>query len=136
MSKKFIRMYSLIIVVSLIVSGCSFKQTRGNNNDLGIKRITSEEAKEIIDSGEKVTIIDVREENEYSEGHIRNSILVPLGKIESNIDNIVKDKEEPILVYCRSGRRSAEAASKLNELGYKKVYDFGGIIEWKYDIEK
>lgn len=83
---------------------------------------------------EDVIILDVREEDEYNEGHIANSILVPYQNIEENIAKLPSDKDQIILVYCRSGRRSNIAANELVERGYHRVYDFGGIEDWPGDI--
>lgn len=97
------------------------------------KKINQVEAKAIIDEGRAV-IVDVREEDELDEGYIEGSILVPL----SDFDNIAKkrltDKNAEYLIYCRSGRRSAIAAKRLIELGYKNVLDFGGIMDWQFEI--
>jgi rhodanese-related sulfurtransferase len=90
----------------------------------------------MIDKG-GVIIVDVREENEYNEGHIENAILLPVGQIEKDAQNILPDLQATIIVYCRTGRRSASAAEKLVKLGYENVYDLGGILAWKnsgYDV--
>ena len=131
-----IKTYLVILVLSIFMTGCGVYQSNSDNTSGNIKKITAEEAKKMMDEDKEILIIDVREENEYNEGHIKNSVLVPLGTIDSSIGNLAKEKEEPILVYCRSGRRSAEAANILNELGYTNIYDFGGIIDWNYEIEK
>lgn len=98
--------------------------------------ISAEQAKTMIDAG-GVVVVDVRTENEYLQGHIRDAILVPNESI-STIDNpdLLPDTHAVLLVYCRSGNRSAQAARKLVALGYKHVYDFGGIIDWPYDTVK
>ena len=98
------------------------------------KTIDAEEAKLMMDNQE-VIIIDVREENEYTRGHVPNSILIPLSTIKEEND-ILPEKEKTILVYCRSGSRSAKAAKILSHMGYKHIYNFGGILDWPYDIEK
>ena len=136
MRKKFIKIYSLIMLITIFLTGCATTKSKIENSSNSVMKISGEEAKSIIDSREQVIIIDVREESEYREGHIKDSVLVPLGTIEDKIEKVVEDKNQPILVYCRSGRRSAEAANLLNKLGYTNVYDFGGIIDWPYDIEK
>ena len=94
------------------------------------KLINAVDAKKIIDENTDVALVDVREEDELVEGYIENSILIPLDTVESQAENILKDKNQTILVYCRSGRRSAMACDVLDSLGYTDVYDFGGIIEW------
>ena len=99
-------------------------------------KISAEEAKEIMDSTADLVLIDVREEDEYAQGHIAGALLVPYGEIADRADSELLDKDQTILVYCRSGRRSAIAAQTLAELGYTDVKDFGGIIDWPYDVEK
>ena len=97
------------------------------------KLINAVDAKKIIDENTDVAIVDVREEDELVEGYIEKSILIPLDTVESQAENILKDKNQTILVYCRSGRRSAMACDVLDSLGYTDVYDFGGIIDWPFE---
>ena len=77
-----------------------------------------------------------RTDTEYNEGHIENSVLLPDYTIEDKAEEVMPDKDAMILVYCRSGRRSANAAEKLADMGYNNVYDFGGIIDWPYGTVK
>ena len=98
-------------------------------------KLTPEEAFEMM-SAQETTIVDVRTEAEYQEGHIENAILVPNESIGEVPPDALPDKEATLLVYCRSGRRSKEASEKLLALGYQNVYDFGGITDWPYDIVK
>ena len=100
------------------------------------EQITAEEAKKIMDSGKEHIILDTREQDEYDEGHIQNAILIPYTKIENKAEEMLPDKDKLILVYCRSGRRSKIAAESLAKLGYTNVKEFGGIIDWPYEIEK
>lgn len=100
------------------------------------KRITAEDAKSRIDSGDKVVILDVRTAAEYNAGHIPDAILIPNESIAASKPELLPDLDAEILVYCRSGNRSAQAAKKLIALGYTNVYDFGGISNWPYDIVK
>lgn len=100
------------------------------------KKITAEEAKERMDKDDKVVILDVRTEEEYQEGHVPGAIVIPNETISSEPLEELPDMDQEILVYCRSGNRSAQAAKKLAEAGYTQVYDFGGIIDWTYDTEK
>lgn len=100
------------------------------------KKITAEEAKERMDKDDKVVILDVRTEEEYQEGHVPGAIVIPNETISSEPLEELPDIDQEILVYCRSGNRSAQAAKKLAEAGYTQVYDFGGIIDWPYDTEK
>ncbi|NTW05811.1 MAG: rhodanese-like domain-containing protein [Peptococcaceae bacterium] len=99
------------------------------------KKITAEDAKKLIDT-EDVIVLDVRTESEYLEGHIKDALLLPETEIKYRAEKTLPDKNKKILIYCRSGRRSELAARDLIELGYKEVYDFGGIIDWPYNLEK
>lgn len=101
-----------------------------------IQKISKEEAKSIIDSVMPHYLIDVREQDEYEEGHIKGARLVPLSVLESICDEKIPDKEKPLLLHCQSGRRSAKAAILLDQLGYQDIHHFGGISDWKYDIEQ
>ncbi len=100
------------------------------------EQITPEEAKQIMDSGEEHIILDTREQDEFDEGHIPGAILIPYTEIENKAKEMLPDKDAQILVYCRSGRRSKIAAESLAKLGYTNVKEFGGIIDWPYEIEK
>ncbi len=100
------------------------------------EQITPEEAKKIMDSGEEYIILDTREQDEFDEGHIPGAILIPYTEIENKAEKVLPDKDAQILVYCRSGRRSKIAAESLAKLGYTNVKEFGGIIDWPYEVEK
>lgn len=90
-------------------------------------------AKKIIDEENDISIVDVREEEELVEGFIENSLLIPLDTLENEIGNEITDKNKTVLVYCRSGRRSAIACNIMDSLGYTNVYDIGGIIDWPFE---
>ena len=100
------------------------------------EQITAEEAKKIMDSGEEHIILDTREQDEFDEGHIPGAILIPYTEIENKAEEMLPDKDKLILVYCRSGRRSKIAAESLAKFGYTNVKEFGGIIDWPYEIVK
>lgn len=100
------------------------------------EQITPEEAKKIMDSGEEHIILDTREQDEFDSGHIPKAILIPYTEIENKAEEMLPDKDKLILVYCRSGRRSKIAAESLAKLGYTNVKEFGGIIDWPYEVEK
>ena len=117
----------IILLGSILLSGCAL---------LGGKKevipISTEKVNEIIEKGKDYIILDVRTQEEYDSGHLKNSMLIPVDELEERISEVPKDK--PIIVYCRSGRRSAEAADILLKNGFSPVYDMqGGILEW---IEK
>lgn len=97
------------------------------------KNINFEQAKDIKDH-EQVIILDVRTEEEYITGHIINAINIPVDDIEERI-NELKNKDEIILVYCKSGRRSVIACEILDAYGYTNVYNMGGVVDWPYGLE-
>lgn len=115
---------------------CLFQLTACSNAQKSeYQTISAKEAKEKIDQG-NVTIVDVRTAEEYEESHIPGAILVPNESIDKKPPQELPDQNAVLLVYCRSGRRSSEAAGKLAKLGYQQVYDFGGIIDWPYEVEQ
>lgn len=102
----------------------------------GYTTVTVHEIKKKIDEG-KSTLIDVREPSEYKEGHIPGAILIPLGTIKEKAPSMLPDKTKPLLVYCRSGARSARASQELVDMGYQEVYNMeGGFMAWPYEKEK
>jgi len=119
----------------MIISGCSNTNNREKGADtMKISTIAVSEVKKISDNykeGEKIKIVDVRTQEEFAEGHIKNAINIPLDEIS----DISFDKNVELIVYCRSGTRSEQAALKLKELGYT-VKDMGGLNNWNYDLEK
>lgn len=127
--------FALIFALgSLLLSGCSLakKETGVTGESGNFERITADEAKDLMDSEESYVILDVRTKEEYDAGHIEGAILIPEYEIATKAESVLTDKDELILVYCRSGRRSQNAASSLAALGYTNVKDFGGINSWKY----
>lgn len=104
--------------------------------DLLYKRISQDQAKEMMDTLDDYIILDVRTELEFKYGHIPNAINIPNEEIGQFDPLDLKDKSKPILVYCRSGHRSLQAAAKLALMGYDNIYEFGGIITWEYEITK
>ena len=100
------------------------------------EQISGAEAKALMDSESGYIIIDARTQEEYDEGHIPGAILIPEYEISNRAEKELTDKDQLILVYCRSGRRSKIAAEELVKLGYTNVKEFGGIIDWEYEIVK
>ena len=148
-------MKKVLCIISILL--CILLTACGNDSSIGIiggadgptsiivsekgekamyEQITAEEAKKIMDSGEEHIILDTREQDEFDEGHIPGAILIPYTEIENKAEAMLPDKDKLILVYCRSGRRSKIAAESLAKLGYTNVKEFGGIIDWPYEIEK
>ena len=100
------------------------------------KQITQAEAMQMMGKDDGHVIVDVRTEAEYNEGHILGAILIPNESIAGECPELLPDKEQIILIYCRSGRRSKEAAQKLADMGYVNIYEFGGINTWPGAIVK
>ena len=127
------KIFFLLLAVMWTLGGCGVPAQTEN---AGYQQITAEEAKELMDVWKYETILDVREQDEYDEKHIPGAILLPVGMIdEETAAGVIPEKDTMVLVYCRSGNRSKTAASKLAELGYTQVYEFGGINDWPYETE-
>lgn len=141
MSKKIILLALAIITVATVFAGCTQKtnteQTEATQVNIGTYyQIPQDEAKRIMDEESDYIIVDAREQSEYDECHIKGAIVIPYTEIEQKAEEMLPDKEQLILVYCRSGRRSKIAAQSLANMGYTNVKEFGGIIDWQYGIEK
>jgi len=102
--------------------------------DEAYHKITAEEAKKMMDEG-SVTVVDVRTAQEYTDGHIPGAVLVPNEEIGDEQPSALPDKDAVLLIHCRTGVRSRQASDKLIKMGYKNVYDFGGIVDWTYETE-
>lgn len=126
-------MYKTIVIV-LIIAIIIFIYLNGQES--GYQKISPQEAKHKMELDKNVFLLDVRTQQEYKEAHISGSILVPVDQISTSIDKIITDKDKEIIVYCRSGNRSKTAVNKLLKLGYKNVYDLGGINSWPYEVVK
>ena len=141
MNKKIILLAMVIITTVSVFAGFTKKtnkeQTEATQVNIGTYyQITQEEAKRIMDEESDYIIVDAREQSEYDEGHIKGAIVIPYTEIEQKAEELLPNKTQLILVYCRSGRRSKIAAQSLANMGYKNVKEFGGIIDWQYEIEK
>ncbi len=122
----------VLLTVVLFLGGCA---SDIEEDKVQYNKITAEEAKKIMDT-EEVIILDVRTPEEYKEEHIEGALLIPDYELENSAASELPDKDKKILVYCRSGNRSESAAKVLIEMGYTKVYDFGGIMNWTYGTVK
>ena len=122
-----------LLLAVMMLTACG--QDKENDREAVYVNITAEEAKQIMDSEEGYMILDVRTQEEYDEGHILGAIVISHEEIEEKAEDVLTDKDQLILVYCRSGRRSKIAAEALVELGYTNIKEFGGIIDWPYEVE-
>lgn len=119
-------MKKLFVILStiLLLAACS--------STAEYRKISAAEAKEIIETQSPI-IVDVRTAEEFASGHIANAINIPVESI-STAPAELPDKDALIVIYCRSGNRSEQATRKLLDLGYTNLYDFGGIIDWPYEV--
>lgn len=131
---------ALLLVVIVCLTGCSGKAVnnavQSSNQVNGYKQISQEEAREMMGKDDGHVIVDVRRQDEYDAGHIPGAILIPNEDINSTRPEKLSDLDQIILVYCRSGRRSKEASQKLAQMGYTKIYEFGGINTWTGETVK
>lgn len=146
MLKKPTALCAIALSSVLALSGCSVpggESAQGTSSSDGAsqqaqagtyRQATPEEAQEIMESGEDVVVVDVRTQEEYDTGHIPGAICVPNETIEEEAAEALPDKEQTILVYCRSGNRSKQASEKLAAMGYANVVEFGGIADWPGDV--
>ena len=129
-------LFSLLLFCPLC-GGCTAPQGNDGQGDKNAyEQISQERAKALMDGEEGYIILDVRTEEEFAAGHIAGAILIPDYEIETRAGELLPDKHQLILVYCRSGRRSKNAASALAKMGYTRVKEFGGIIDWPYGTTK
>lgn len=110
--------------------------TSGTTGGIINMKIDASEARKILDTNKGAVLLDVRTIEENRELRIPGSTLIPLPELANRLGELPKNASRPILVYCRSGNRSAQAAAILKQAGFPVVYDFGGIIDWPYDTEK
>ena len=136
--KKFLSIFALALS-ALTLSACAApaaaaEPTPTSTPVAEYKKISAADAKARIDSGDTLIILDVRTQEEFDAGHIAGAILVPNETIIDEQPELLPDLDAEILVYCRSGNRSGQAANKLIAMGYTNVVDFGGIIDWPYEV--
>lgn len=124
-----------VLCLSILFAGCTDAEQE-EPVMISYEQISQEKAKALMESESDYVILDVRTEEEFAEGHIAGAILIPDYEMKEKAESILPDKNQIILVYCRSGRRSKLAAEELVALGYTNVKEFGGIIDWSYGIVK
>lgn len=123
---------ALLLLSAFMFTGCA----AAGNSAATFRQISMTEAEDMMKVETGYIILDVRTPEEYAAGHIPNAINVANEIIGENVIPELPDKDQLIMVYCRSGRRSKEAAKKLVSLGYTNVVEFGGILDWKGEIVK
>ena len=120
----------ILLLTLMLLTGCTVRPSAGT-----YRQITAQEAAELMESETGYIVLDVRTPAEYAERHIPGAINVPNETIGNTAPEQLPDRKQLILVYCRSGRRSKIAAEALAKLGYTNIKEFGGIIDWPYEVE-
>ena len=118
---------ALLLALVLLLTACA--------QAVSYEQITQEEAKQIMDTTNGYILLDTRTQEEYDQSHIPGALLIPHTEIAQRAEKELPDKDQVILVYCRSGNRSKQASEVLAELGYTHVKEFGGIHTWPYEVE-
>ncbi|HAN10479.1 MAG TPA: rhodanese-like domain-containing protein [Clostridiales bacterium] len=127
---------SMFVTVYTVIIISGYKEENSKTEDVKIvNSIKPEEAKKNLENDNNIVLLDVRTKEEYIDVHIPGSILIPNDVIKKEVEMKIKDKENTIYVYCRSGNRSRTAVTELVKMGYTNVYDLGGIQEWPYETE-
>ena len=121
------QIYALLLALVLLLTACA--------QAASYEQITQEEAKQIMDTTNGYILLDTRTQEEYDHSHIPGALLIPHTEIAQRAEAELPDKDQVILVYCRSGNRSKQASEVLAELGYTNVKEFGGIHTWPYEVE-
>lgn len=125
-----------VAIVSVIITVFPKKTTMPSAGTRAGNIIPPAEAKKMLDKDSSIFLLDVRTPEEYEAGHIPKSVLIPVDDLEATVESKLPDKNRVVIVYCRSGRRSALTVEILLKKNYQKVYDMGGINDWPYEIVK
>ena len=122
------RMIPILLMMTLLLTGCTSPGSAPEANTY--RQITMQQAVEMMEKEENYIILDVRTHEEFAAGHIPGAIVIPNETIGAEEIPQLPDKDQLIMVYCRSGNRSKQASDKLVKLGYTNIVEFGGINSW------
>ncbi len=125
----------IAIFIAITLTACGSSEP-GNSHKSNYTQLSQEKAIAMMEESSDYLIVDVRTQEEYDEGHIPEAVCIPNENIGSEPPEELTDLDQPLFIYCRSGRRSKEAAQKLADMGYAQVYEMGGINTWPGEIEK
>ena len=136
MYDRFMKIIIILLLSALLLIGCSKPGDVMDGEDMvpSFQQISQDRAKEMMAEDDGHVIVDVRRQDEYDAGHIPGAILIPNESIGTERPEELPDLNQIILVYCRSGNRSGQAAEKLSRMGYTNIYDFGGLNTWTGEI--
>ena len=136
MKRKTFAAWALLLFLILSLAGCGSRE-EDTENTASYQQITAEEAKSMMEEQPDAVILDVREQDEYDAGHIPGAVLLPVGTInEETATSAIPEKDTVVLVYCRSGNRSKTDSQALVGLSYTQIYEFAGIKDWPYEVER
>lgn len=125
---------ALLLMLALLLSACTVRTPGQESPAPSYRQVSQEEAVKLMESERGYRIVDVRRADEFVAGHIPGAINVPNEEIGPEAPGALPDRDQLILLYCRSGNRSKQASEKLAALGYTRVVEFGGILDWKGEI--
>ncbi|MCR5825121.1 MAG: rhodanese-like domain-containing protein [Oscillospiraceae bacterium] len=130
------RLWMILLMTCLLLTGCAsvVQVADGDGMENSYTQISQDKARELMETNDGYALVDVRRQDEYDAGHIPGAILIPNESIDAEQPEELPDLNQMILVYCRSGNRSKQAAQKLFDMGYTNVYEFGGINDWTGEI--
>ena len=128
------RMIPILLIMTLLLTGCAASAPAPTPEANTYRQITMQEAVEMMEKEENYIILDVRTHEEFAAGHIPGAIVIPNETIGTEEIPQLSDKDQLIMVYCRSGNRSKQASDKLVKLGYTNIVEFGGIIDWPGEV--
>ena len=132
------RVKTVVVIVGVVVvlglAGCAAANVASSASPAGYRQVTQQEAQQMMDSETGYAIVDVRTQKEFASGHVPGAICVPNESIGTDQPSELPDLDQLIMVYCRSGNRSKQAAAKLADMGYTNVVEFGGINTWPGEV--
>ena len=128
------KMIPLLLMIALLLTGCAAPAPTPNSEANTYRQVTMQQAVEMMEKEENYIILDVRTHEDFAAGHIPGAIVIPNETIGAEEIARLPDKDQLIMVYCRSGNRSKQASDKLVKLGYTNIVEFGGIIDWPGEV--
>ena len=126
------KLFPMVLAGLLLLTGCGRNTATGGSDQpkAVYRQVSAADAAALMESASDYILLDVRTQAEYDQGHIPGAVCIPNETIGTEEIPALPDKDQLILIYCRSGNRSKQAAQKLAEQGYTNIVEFGGILSW------